>query len=315
VTNPIVDAAATPTIARGATGSIYDLGYRGYDGPRLGRRHAIRALFLHTLKVAYGIGRGGRAKIAPVVLGGFAVIPAIVGVGITALARQMGQAGEFAEDANPINHATYFGLITVFVMLFCAIQTPETVGRDQRHSLLSLYFSRALRREDYALARLGGVVVGLFIFVMLPQVIIFGGRVLAATDVGAELGKELALVPPTIAQAVILSTMLGALSTVVSAFTPRRLYATIGIVVLLSVTPLITALLLELGTDTLARVLILASPADVLEATNAFLFGEPSGSDVVRFADLDGIVYLAAAAVITVGCSGIFVRRFQRIVA
>ena len=36
-------------IAGSATGSIFDLGYHGYDGPRLGRRHAISTLFVHSL--------------------------------------------------------------------------------------------------------------------------------------------------------------------------------------------------------------------------------------------------------------------------
>ena len=50
------------------TGSIYDLGYRRYEGPRLGRAHAVRSLFAHSLRSSYGIGRGGRAKIAPIAL-------------------------------------------------------------------------------------------------------------------------------------------------------------------------------------------------------------------------------------------------------
>ena len=55
-------------VAGSATGSIFDLGYRGYDGPRLGRRHAITTLFTQSLKWTFGIGRGGRAKIAPFAL-------------------------------------------------------------------------------------------------------------------------------------------------------------------------------------------------------------------------------------------------------
>jgi hypothetical protein len=67
-------SADMPVAAAGAagaaeTGSIYDIGYRKYDGPRLGRAHAVRSLFFHSLRSSYGIGRGGRAKIAPLVLG------------------------------------------------------------------------------------------------------------------------------------------------------------------------------------------------------------------------------------------------------
>ncbi|MFL5778277.1 MAG: ABC transporter permease, partial [Chloroflexota bacterium] len=71
--------AARP-IAR--AGSIYDLGYRRYEGPRLGRAHAVRSLIAHSFRTTYGIGRGGRAKIAPFVFGGMAVLPAVVAVGV-----------------------------------------------------------------------------------------------------------------------------------------------------------------------------------------------------------------------------------------
>ena len=62
--------SSAPTTASGPGGSIYDLGYQGYEGPRLGRRSAATALFRNTLKGCFGIGRGGRAKIAPLALAG-----------------------------------------------------------------------------------------------------------------------------------------------------------------------------------------------------------------------------------------------------
>ena len=40
-------------------GSIYDLGYRRYEGVRLGRGAAIRALAADSFRTTYGIGHGG----------------------------------------------------------------------------------------------------------------------------------------------------------------------------------------------------------------------------------------------------------------
>ena len=60
------------TSASGPGGAIYDIGYRRYVGPRLGRRFAVRSLFAHTVRGAFGIGRGGRAKVVPF---GLLVIP------------------------------------------------------------------------------------------------------------------------------------------------------------------------------------------------------------------------------------------------
>ena len=295
------------------TGSIYDLGYRNYEGPRLGRRHALRALFLQTLRACYGIGRGGRAKLAPIILGVLATLPAVVAVGVVALARQAGAPAGLVEEASPIGHETYYSVITTLVVLFCAAQVPETVGRDQRYHLLSLYFSRALRRSDYALARFAGVTAAIFIFVIVPQAVIFFGLVLSAEDIGAELGRELEFVPGIVGQAVILSTLLGAISTVVSAFTPRRVYATTAIIVLLAVTPIVTAVLIELGTRALATLLVLLSPGDILDATNAWLFDANPESQTVIISDLPLEAFVAAAAIMVAACVAVLVRRFEGI--
>ena len=68
------------TGAGGSSSSIYDLGYQGYDGPRLGRPAVALGLLGQTLRAAYGIGRGGRAKIMPFLMLGLSVLPAILAV-------------------------------------------------------------------------------------------------------------------------------------------------------------------------------------------------------------------------------------------
>jgi ABC-2 type transport system permease protein len=298
-----------------ATGNIYDLGYRSYDGPRLGRAHAIRALFVHTLRACFGIGRGSRAKVAPFVLGALAVVPAVVAVGALALFRSTVGADELLEAQSPIQHGTYYGIITTLVILFCAAQAPEAFGRDQRFNLLPLYFSRALRRTDYALGRFAGVAMAILAFVLLPQLIIFVGVVLSAEDVAAEFGRELAFVPGILLQGLILAGLLGGISSAVAAFTPRRVYATTAIIVLLAVTPLISAVLLELGTISLATLLVLLSPADILDATNAWLFDTFPESSAVRLSDLPLEAFAVAAVVIVAACLVVLVRRYEKIAA
>jgi ABC-2 type transport system permease protein len=306
---------AAVTVPAGATGSIYDLGYRGYEGPRLGRRHAIRALLVHTVRICYGLGLSARAKMPAIVLGGIAIVPAVITIGVVALSRQLGEVGQGVEAANPIRHDSYFDVMTVLIVLFCAAQVPEIMGRDQRHNLLALYFSRALRRLDYALARYAGVVAGLMVFLLLPQVIIFLGLVLSAADVGAEFGRESGEILPILAQALLMSLLLGAISTTVAAFTPRRLYATVSIVVFLAVTPVVTTVLTSLGSEGLLTFLVLLSPSDILEATNAFFFGSRVTSSVLVEADLEGPVFVAAALAWTALCLVILARRYQRISA
>ena len=84
------------TESGGTSGSIYDLGYQGYHGPRVRRPTVALGLLAQTLRAAYGIGRGGRAKIVPFLMLALSVLPALLAVGISALAAQAG-AGEVLE--------------------------------------------------------------------------------------------------------------------------------------------------------------------------------------------------------------------------
>ena len=297
------------------TGSIYDLGYRRYDGPRLGRRHAIGALFAHTLLSCYGIGRGGRAKIIPFVLAGIAVIPAVIAVGFVALARQAGQAGEFIGQASPIRYETYFEIVGQIVALFCAAQAPELLGRDQRYSVLSLYFSRALERTDYALAKLGGFVVALLLLVLTPQAILVLGLTLSSPDLAEGLSDNLPKVPPILAQAAVLAGLFGSMSMAIAAFTPRRAYATAGIIAAFLIPPVVAEIAREVTSRDLSRWLVLASPPDVVGATNAFLFDIRPESFTVAAARHPGELYLAVAALGVAAFTAILIRRYRRISA
>jgi ABC-2 type transport system permease protein len=305
----------TAPTARTPSGSIYDLGYRGYEGPRLGRRHAIAALFVHTVKSCYGIGRGGRAKIAPFVLAGIAVLPAVIGVGLTALARQAGAAGEALSELSPFRYERYFDSIAQIVALFCAAQAPELLGRDQRYSVLSLYFSRALERTDYALAKLVGFVVALLALVLVPQAILLVGLTLSSPDLVDGLAENLPEALPIVSQGVLLCTLFGSLSLAIAAFTPRRAYATAAIIAAFIIPPIVAEITREAASRDVARWFVLVSPPDVVSATNAYLFDVRPDSPALIAARHPGELYLAVAAVGIAVCTGILVRRYQRIAA
>ena len=307
--------SAAPLHATGPGGSIYDLGYQGYDGPRLGRPAAIRALFWHTVRSCYGIGRGGRAKLAPFILAGLAVIPAIVGVGIAALARQLGEGGEFLDESSPINYEGFYGLVSTLVILFCAVQAPELLGRDQRFGVLPLYFSRALARIDYAVAKVLGLVVSLLFMVLAPYLVLFLGRVLVAPDPIAGLGSELPKLLPLVLQAVLVAGLLGSIAMAISAFTPRRAYATAGIIAAVLIPTIIVALLSELMTGPVADWSVLLSPSDVLDATNGILFDARPESGAVARSNLQPIAFFAAAALGIAAAVGLTIRRYLRIAA
>ena len=306
--------SARPTAAgRGAGGSIYDLGYQRYEGPRLGRRHAVRALFAHSLRAAFGIGRGGRAKIVPLGLTVLAIIPAVVAVGFHALLARSGAAA--GEIRSPIRYDTYYAYIQTLVALFVAAQAPELLGRDQRHHLLSLYFSRALRRTDYAVAKAAALVAAILVVVLTPQAVIFLGLTLAGQDVLASLDENLASVPQVLIVGFGVALLLGSIGLAIAAFTPRRAYATAGIIAAFLIPQVIAAIVSEEATGAFSRYVVVISPADVLDGLNAYVFGRLPASPTVANVDLPGALYALVTVLVTLGCLGLLLERYRRIAA
>ncbi len=292
-------------------GSIYDLGYRRYEGPRLGRAHAIRSMVIDSFRTAYGIGHGGRAKVAPVVLGAMAILPAIVVVGILTLAARLGAREQF-ESASPIDYDTYYASIDAVIALFCAAQAPELFSRDQRHGVLALYFARAMRRSDYALARLAGFGLALLLLLLLPMTILLIGRVLLSTDIAAAFVDDLPTLPAVLAQALVITGLFGSLSMVVSAFTPRRAYATAGIIALFVLPGLVAGAVIAQGSGPAGIVLVLLSPGTILDGTSALFFGNRLPEELFFF-NLPTWTFLASAIAITLVTVGVIARRFVRI--
>jgi ABC-2 type transport system permease protein len=298
---------------RATPGNIYDLGYQRYEGARLGRPYAIRALFVHTFRGVFGIGRGGRAKIVPIGLTVLAVIPAIVAVGFQALlARSGAGAGGIR---SPIRYDTYYSYVATLVMLFVAAQAPEILGRDQRYHVLSLYFSRALRRTDYATAKAAAFVGAILLVVLTPQAIIFLGLTLAGRDVLSALDENLASVGPVVIVGAAVALLLGAIGLAIAAFTPRRAYATAAIIAAFLVPQVVAAIVGEEARGDLARYVVLLSPADVLDGLNAYVFGLLPSNPTVAHADLPGEAYAVVVVIATLALFGLLLQRYRRIPA
>src|ERR1700674_5587433 len=181
------EAAVVPR--ESATGAIYDLGYQGYDGPRLGRRAAVTTLYRASLRAAFGLGRSGRSKIVPWGLTAIILISAAVAVAPGA--------------PSPFTFDNYLWEMQPLLALFVAAQAPELVSGDQRNHVLSLYFSHALARGDYALAKLAALATALFCMALAPLRFILRPAGLAAADVPAALGDQLGNLPQVIGSPLI----------------------------------------------------------------------------------------------------------------
>jgi ABC-2 type transport system permease protein len=292
-----------------STGNIYDLGYRGYDGPRLGRPAVALGLLRQTLKEAFGIGRGGRAKVAPFILLGLSLVPAVLAIALRALAAQAGAGDQFDEQV-PIRHDTYEGSISLFVMLFVAAQAPELFGRDQRYGVLPLYFSRVLTRIDYALARTGGLFIAILIVTLAPQLLLSLGSILAASDPLAGINKELAEIPRYLAVSLIEAGVFAGVASVIASYTPRRAYSVAAIIALFIVPPIVVGIFTASSGGDTARIVQLLSPGDVVDGVNRAIYGPITIAGQTIAALLDGWVYAVAALVYIVGSLAIVIRRY-----
>jgi ABC-2 type transport system permease protein len=242
-----------------------------------------------------------------------ALLPAVIAIGIAAFIAQAGPGGSRLERLSPIQYHTYASVIGVFVMLFCAAQAPELFGRDQRYGVLPLYFSRALARTDYAVARTGGLITGLLLMVLAPQVLLLVGRILLAADPITGWQRESPNLLPILLQGLLTVLVLGGISALIASYTPRRAYATAAIISVFIVPPVVVGIVSQIGRNGIWRYAELLSPGDVLDQTNATLFRTLADSPGLPAAALPEWTYLAVAIVVAVGSIGLTIRRYRRI--
>src|SRR5512134_253852 len=91
------------------SGTVFDIGYRNYQGAREGRSHSRRAVFRDGVRIALGFGRGGRAKILPWAFIGILSSIALVMAMIAGAAERLGGPGS-AQRLNLPSHADYYGI-------------------------------------------------------------------------------------------------------------------------------------------------------------------------------------------------------------
>jgi ABC-2 type transport system permease protein len=298
------EAAVAPR--ESATGAIYDLGYRGYHGPRLGRRAAVATLFWASLRAAFGLGRSGRSKIVPWGLTAIMVVPAAVAGAIQAIAPG---------GLSPFSYDNYLWDLSPILALFVAAQAPELVSSDQRNHVLSLYFSHALARSDYALAKLGALAAALFILALAPLLVILFASIFAASDVIAAVGDQLQNLPQIIGSPIIHAVPLAALGLAIAAFTPRRAYATGAIIAVYLVTGAVGGILSEAGRGRLSQVAPLINPWVLLDGTRDWLVGNTIPDSPVHDANLDLWVFGVLTAAFTVIGIAAVLWRYRRIAA
>jgi ABC-2 type transport system permease protein len=246
---------------------IYDIGYRHYDGPRMGVGYATRALTLHSLRGIFGIGRPARSKIVPFALVFIMLLPMVVSIAFMALAKQ-----------RSIPYSGFAVIMQAVVAIFLASQAPTAVAPDLRHRVLPLYLSRPISVVQYVSAKVAAMTAALFLLVATPLTLMYVGEVVVDMPGPPATGEYLG----AMLMALVLALLLSAFGLALASFTPRRglgVASVITVYLLSSASvPILYGTLYSSGNESAAAWAWLLNPFWLVDSVQTWLFGTPPHS-------------------------------------
>ncbi|MFE5852487.1 ABC transporter permease [Streptomyces sp. NPDC056500] len=284
---------------------IHNIGYRNYEGQRLGRDYGRRSLYSQSLRGAYGLGRSAKSKVLPMILFGVMVLPAAIIVAV-AVATNAGKL--------PVDYTDYAIMTQPIIGLYLASQAPQSVSRDLRFKTMSLYLSRPIERSDYVLAKYAAMASALFILTAAPLVVLYLGSLLAKMDF-SDQSKGFGQGMVSIA---ILSVLFGGIGLVLAALTPRRGFGVAAVIATLTISYGAVSTVQEIARASDSEGVIqwfgLFSPASLIDglqtaflgATSTFPGGAGPGAGV-------GVVYLLVISALIVGSYAVLMRRYRKV--
>ncbi|MFE3825203.1 ABC transporter permease subunit [Streptomyces sp. NPDC059092] len=284
---------------------IHNIGYRAYEGSRLGRAYARRSLYSQSLRGAYGLGRSAKSKVLPMILLAVMCLPAAIVVAV-AVATDL--------KSLPMDYTRYAIFTQAVIGLFLAAQAPQSVSRDLRFKSIPLYFSRPIERGDYVLAKFGAMASALLILTGVPILILYIGSLLASMDfVEQTKGFGQGLVSVT-----VLSLLFGGLGLVMAALTPRRGFGVAGVIAILTISygavSVLQAIALSTGRTDAVQWIGLFSPITLIDGLQtAFLGASSSFPGGAGPSAGVGVVYLLAVLALISGSYALLMSRYRKV--
>ncbi|MGP4000011.1 ABC transporter permease [Streptomyces sp. 8N706] len=302
---PETTALAVPAQTADPT-RIHNIGYRSYDGPRLGRSYARRSLFAQSLRGAYGLGRSAKSKVLPMLLFAVMCLPALIVVAVTI----------FTKAKEPLVDYTRYALyLQAVIGLYLASQAPQSVSRDLRFKSVPLYFSRPIERVDYVVAKFAAMASALFILTAAPLLVLYVGALLAELDVADQtkgFGQGLVSVA-------LLSLLFAGIGLVVAALTPRRGFGVAAVIAVLTIpyaaVTTVQAIAYGQGSFDAVGWLGLFSPITLIDGVQTTFLGAasafPGGYGPPSV--LAGVVYTAVVLGLIAGSYALLMRRYRKV--
>jgi ABC-2 type transport system permease protein len=285
---------------------IHNIGYRSYDGPRLGRGYARMSLYSQSLRGAYGLGRSAKSKVLPMILLGAMCAPALIMVCVTIFTSM---------NRLPVPYTRYAVVLQAVITLFVASQAPQSVSRDLRFKTTPLYFSRPIERIDYVTAKYAALASALFLLTAVPLLILYVGALLAKLSFGTQTGEF----GKGLVSTALLSVLFAGIGLVIAAVTPRRGFGVAAVITLFVITyGAVSAVQGVADSQEKWHVigwLGLFSPITLIDGFQTWFLGADSAFPHASGPPnaLAGIAYLLVIVVIIAGCFGLLMRRYRKV--
>lgn len=285
------------------TSRIYDLGYQRYTGARHGRAHAVRELFLFSLRAAFGVGRGEQARRLPVIVAALAFAPALVQVGVASSTGMI----------NFISYGNYLEFAVVILALFVAGQAPELLVTDKQTGALTLYLARPLQATDYAWAKVAALTAAMTMMALVPQLILYSAKVFLAQEPWTAFRQYWAEIVPIVVGALLIALFLASVALALSSFAVKRAYASAAVIGFFLLTPAISELVRLVVTGDFRRWAILLNPVLLTSGFSKWLFEiEASRRSAVGRADLPGQAYLWVLLAVSAAATLLLLSRYRK---
>ncbi|GGZ04798.1 ABC transporter permease [Streptomyces nitrosporeus] len=285
---------------------IHNIGYRSYDGARLGRSYARRSLYSQSLRGSFGLGRSAKSKVLPMLLCTVMCLVALILVAVAMYAPDMTKL--------PVKYTSFAIYLQAVIGLFIASQAPQSVSRDLRFKSVPLYFSRPIERSDYVIAKYAAMASALFVLTGLPLVILYAGALLAEFDFADQtkwFGQGMVSVA-------LLSVLFAGIGLVVAAVTPRRGFGVAAVIAVLTITygavSTVQGIAWSTGSEGAITWLGLFSPITLIDGVQTAFLGAssafPGGAGPGAAA---GLVYLIVVLALAAGSYAVLMRRYRRV--
>ena len=279
---------STPSPEPGAAyGEIFDRGYQRYDGPRLGQRRAMRALWGYSIARAFGVKKRWTAKVIPIVLYVGVAMPVIISIGIKA----------FLPTAEVLEYPDFFAFVFLLQGVFAATVGPELLCGDRQERVLTLYFARAISRAGYLVSKLLAAATMMLTMSLAPAIVLWLGRQLLEDHPLASMKDHWPDLLRLMAGSVAVSLYLGAGALMIASFTQRKAIAVAVTLVVTFVASGLSAAVAAVIDSDLRRFLAFLNPPVTISGMALSLFGREAAIEPYADAVMPAWQFLAAMGV------------------